>query len=270
MNHLVSKAFTVYVVQLILIILIVQAKAILTIIIEDTTNHNLIKSNTSETVNHQTCYLPNQTDIGYCVVISECQAYQKVKNFTDLSARNVNFLKRVQCQSATISLDEIPKVCCPTNGSDYPSPQIEFSTNQRARILVGGIQSKAKKFKRRIEIPRNITTNNNATTIVDIECGKQITNRIYGGEIAELDEYPWLALIFYNTSDFEICKNLKFVTLGLLSDEFGCSGALINNQFILTAAHCVTGPIVREKKGLYVYVRHYSMKRFPFIMCMYY
>ncbi|XP_055383392.1 CLIP domain-containing serine protease B8 [Condylostylus longicornis] len=64
------------------------------------------------------------------------------------------------------------------------------------------------------------------------DCGRQITNRIYGGEIAELDEYPWLALIFYN------------------SDEFGCSGSLISHNFVLTAAHCVTGGIVRKKNGL--------------------
>lgn len=51
--------------------------------------------------------------------------------------------------------------------------------------------------------------------------------RIFGGATAYLGEYPWLALIFYKKSG-----------------KHDCGGALINEQFILTAAHCLTGPIL--------------------------
>lgn len=64
-------------------------------------------------------------------------------------------------------------------------------------------------------------------------CGWQMdrTSRIYGNHNNEcyLGEFPWMSLIFYkrlNTSD--------------------CSGAIFHDKFILTAAHCITGPILRS------------------------
>merc|ERR1712215_666423 len=50
------------------------------------------------------------------------------------------------------------------------------------------------------------------------KCGKLDSPlRIIDGQPADMDEYPWMVLI----------------------DPVGCGGALISNQWILTAAHCV-------------------------------
>ncbi|KAK5649791.1 hypothetical protein RI129_000820 [Pyrocoelia pectoralis] len=51
-------------------------------------------------------------------------------------------------------------------------------------------------------------------------------NRIYGGEQATLEEFPWMALLGYirNHSN-EI--------------SFRCGGSVINNRYVLTAAHCI-------------------------------
>ncbi|XP_075147746.1 serine protease ea-like isoform X1 [Haematobia irritans] len=59
------------------------------------------------------------------------------------------------------------------------------------------------------------------------ECGKSFDNRIYGGNVTKIDEYPWLALIEYTKP-----ANAK---------GFHCGAALINKRYVITAAHCVTG-----------------------------
>ena len=51
--------------------------------------------------------------------------------------------------------------------------------------------------------------------------------RIVGGAEAPIGEYPWLALLGYtNDAGFR---------------GWRCGGSLIGEQYILTAAHCVTG-----------------------------
>lgn len=62
------------------------------------------------------------------------------------------------------------------------------------------------------------------------DCGRSESgDRIVGGNITEIGEFPWLALLSYK-KDNEIAK-------------YKCGGSLINNRYILTAAHCVAGAI---------------------------
>ncbi|XP_037811415.1 serine protease easter-like [Lucilia sericata] len=59
------------------------------------------------------------------------------------------------------------------------------------------------------------------------QCGRSFDNRIYGGSATKIDEYPWTALIEYSKP-----RNEK---------GHHCGAALINNRYVITAAHCVTG-----------------------------
>ncbi|KAF2898357.1 hypothetical protein ILUMI_07818, partial [Ignelater luminosus] len=67
-------------------------------------------------------------------------------------------------------------------------------------------------------------------------CGKQFTDRIVGGKIADPQEFPWMALIEYET------KNGK---------DFQCGGTLINSRYVLTAAHCLKENLVSVRLGEY-------------------
>ncbi|KAI5639874.1 trypsin domain-containing protein [Phthorimaea operculella] len=61
------------------------------------------------------------------------------------------------------------------------------------------------------------------------ECGVDRSDRIYGGQITDLDEFPWMALLGYRTRSGNL--------------TYQCGGVLINRRYVLTAAHCVTGEI---------------------------
>ncbi|XP_063367677.1 CLIP domain-containing serine protease B4-like [Cydia amplana] len=56
-------------------------------------------------------------------------------------------------------------------------------------------------------------------------CGKINGDKIIGGKIAGLYDYPWMTLISYNTR---------------LGPQFECGGSLINERYVLTAAHCIS------------------------------
>ncbi|RVE47478.1 hypothetical protein evm_007889 [Chilo suppressalis] len=57
-------------------------------------------------------------------------------------------------------------------------------------------------------------------------------DRIFGGENAALDEFPWLARIKY------LLNNGKEV--------YACAGSLITNNYVLTAAHCAVNLTIKE------------------------
>ncbi|XP_053671065.1 uncharacterized protein LOC128721346 [Anopheles nili] len=57
------------------------------------------------------------------------------------------------------------------------------------------------------------------------KCGVQLSDRLYGGQPTALDEFPWTALIEFQKPDG--------------SFGFHCGGSLINQRYIVTAAHCI-------------------------------
>lgn len=136
---------------------------------------------TSGTVRTTRCFIPNNKENGTCLEASRCPPYIRLKTLSDVTLdTSLEYLTSVHCENET-NISE-PLVCCPSDTfKDYE----EFNPPD---------QRKQKKQKRRI----NLVTESG---VMSGECGKQVTNRIYGGEIAELDEYPWMVLLVYNTSE---------------------------------------------------------------------
>uniref|UniRef100_A0A182QGH1 CLIP domain-containing serine protease n=1 Tax=Anopheles farauti TaxID=69004 RepID=A0A182QGH1_9DIPT len=62
-------------------------------------------------------------------------------------------------------------------------------------------------------------------TINHDQCGIQMQDRIVGGQIAGIDQYPWMAL-------------LQYVNHRKGTKRFACGGSLISTRFVLSAAHC--------------------------------
>uniref|UniRef100_A0A1A9W0H2 Peptidase S1 domain-containing protein n=1 Tax=Glossina brevipalpis TaxID=37001 RepID=A0A1A9W0H2_9MUSC len=66
-------------------------------------------------------------------------------------------------------------------------------------------------------------------------CGAYLGRRISFGVETTLFEYPWSALLIYDTTE-----------------RFHCGGSLITNRYVLTAAHCVTEhfyPLIAVRLG---------------------
>ncbi|KAI4459014.1 hypothetical protein MML48_6g00013353 [Holotrichia oblita] len=67
------------------------------------------------------------------------------------------------------------------------------------------------------------------------ECGFQDNFRVVGGEDTDLTEFPWTALLQKTRPSGQ--------------KSWDCGGTLINNRYVLTAAHCVTSPVTLVRLG---------------------
>ncbi|KAF5293938.1 hypothetical protein FQA39_LY13643 [Lamprigera yunnana] len=65
-------------------------------------------------------------------------------------------------------------------------------------------------------------------SILPSECGLVLaSNKITGGEISAVGQFPWMALLGYTQKGINVI-------------QFLCGGSLISNEYILTAAHCTS------------------------------
>jgi len=137
------------------------------------------------------CKTPDYED-GSCIDLRQCSHLFQLLQKNPLLQEDRIYLSRSQCGYYNRS----PLVCC---GPEANKPIVNPNPSRfdASRLPQPGV------------------------------CGNQLSDRIIGGEVTKLDEFPWMALIQYSKPN-----NKK---------GFHCGGVLIHENYVLTASHCVNG-----------------------------
>ncbi|KAF7263934.1 hypothetical protein GWI33_000889 [Rhynchophorus ferrugineus] len=146
------------------------------------------------------CRTPNREQ-GECMVITSCEPLYNILKERPISSYNADLLRRSQCGF----VGTLPKVCCPlgTQPVQPSTEEPEFLPPAEGEFIESNLLP-----------PTNV-------------CGTGTQDKIYGGQKAQLDEFPWMALVEYLKPNGQ--------------KGFYCGGVLINSKYILTAAHCLKG-----------------------------
>ncbi|XP_018569501.1 serine protease easter-like isoform X2 [Anoplophora glabripennis] len=164
----------------------------------------------------QSCTTPDNKS-GRCLSLGQCPTMIDFLNNSPKPFSNdlKELLNRYVCTYEDEAINT--KICCPSdpidisgrNKEDPPPPPPDVLNHENLKLL-----------------PE--------------ECGQiNYDKKIRGGTEASLREFPWMALLAYNTDT---------------GRQFKCGGSIINENYILTAAHCIVKtpyPLVGVRVGEY-------------------
>uniref|UniRef100_A0A1I8PC22 CLIP domain-containing serine protease n=1 Tax=Stomoxys calcitrans TaxID=35570 RepID=A0A1I8PC22_STOCA len=185
------------------------------------------------------CENPNKR-LGTCVSIHDCQVLLNSQR---------DFLVASACGGG---FGRVPMVCCSSDTGFDVIPRNDGSEKETGMFLSDGREN-TKRSSWGLPSPVNFFPSSEATEDRTVlrpvspakssllpeppTCGGEfIDNRIYGGSDTDAYEFPWMAFLEYSKTD--------------ASKESVCAGSLINARYVVTAAHCIVGPIVKQKGEL--------------------
>ncbi|KAK4881496.1 hypothetical protein RN001_004815 [Aquatica leii] len=151
------------------------------------------------------CVTPNGEN-AKCVPISSCAVIRQALIY--LSPDVIEFAKQSQCD-----YKKEPWVCCGSSGRKV------ISTTTAKNIIIPS----------RLPKPDNVAPLDDNLLPDNTLCGYQVTqrdNRIVGGDISDIYEFPWMVALKYKKYDGS-------------DGGFRCGGTLINKNHVLTAAQCL-------------------------------
>lgn len=170
------------------------------------------------------CTTP-QGQPGTCTVIDSCESLRRIVRQRPIPQKDLNLLRLSRCAIRGMKLN----VCCPNPRGGYAQTSRQISTPlaQEASTTPasqGGALNRA--GENLASSSSDLENHPNFRLLSTDRCGSDLTEKIINGEEASLGEYPWIAAMEYQTD------------AGL---RVWCGGTLINDRYVVTAAHCVKG-----------------------------
>uniref|UniRef100_A0A182NNM2 CLIP domain-containing serine protease n=1 Tax=Anopheles dirus TaxID=7168 RepID=A0A182NNM2_9DIPT len=161
------------------------------------------------------CTTPKRVE-GFCVPIERCRNIYSIISSGDPPSQGVQkYINRAACTLPGVARS----ICCRPMEVD-PAPATTTPKMIESRSGYNTPRS-GLSIKMGIE-PRSSSTLN--WSLLPTDCGSKSNDRIAHGNLTDVFEYPWMVLLRYESN-------------GMLYDK--CGGSLINNRYVLTAAHCV-------------------------------
>jgi len=167
---------------------------------------------------YESCINP-EGQSGQCIVITQCPDLVKLLQARPISPQAEEYLRKARCGFEGVH----SKVCCVLNDNNNGDNGGEGTDPKQPDRNEGGNNNNNNGGNHNNNGGGSVSSPLLPDTSV---CGTTLADRIVGGTASQLGEFPWMALIEYQKPN---------------GRGFYCGGALINNRYVVTAAHCVKG-----------------------------
>lgn len=131
---------------------------------------------------------PNSA-LGMCIGIRSCPPLLNLLQAKPYDTAAIDFLRRSQCGFA----GRDPRVCCPIQNPQLDIPardELSFPNNPRPTDSIEEPTTPGNN-------DANLQYDPSSNPLLPTDCGKELTQRIFGGEKTDLDEFPWMTLLEY-------------------------------------------------------------------------